>query len=230
MTRALKVTLSIFVIFLFVFIHPYSTEWLCFGGRLAEWGQTIGLFGILISGAIFSVFLVNQVLSKIIKRIVIRLISTGILGIFFWVILIVAAAKINKYALSAAVWRAVASGNFIVSSINEYKIKNGSYPISLNDLNITIPKTNICAFQNFTYIKSNDEADDLSEMMKKTKKNETLSINDAGSATGGYELTVEMPQGVLNWDVLVYWPSEKYPSHLKGGDAERFDNWIYVHE
>lgn len=226
----LKITLSIFLLFFFLFIHLYAPEWLCLGKTIAGWGQIIGIFGILISGFILSIFLARGLLYKVIQSAAVRLFSVGTLAIIIWVVLVVGIIKVNNLTLRMAIERAISKGNLIVTSINEYKIKNGRYPISLEELNLAIPNTNICGFQNFTYVISKDEVDKLNDMTKKAERNESLSINDASSDTGGYELTVEMPRGILNWDVLVYWPLEKYPNYLKGGYAERFNSWVYVHE
>ncbi|MFA6212237.1 MAG: hypothetical protein WCT03_24945 [Candidatus Obscuribacterales bacterium] len=45
-----------------------------------------------------------------------------------------------------------------------------------------------------------------------------------------WELSVDCPVGMLNWDVFYYLPTEKYPQHDYGGYIERIKNWAYVHE
>ncbi len=45
-----------------------------------------------------------------------------------------------------------------------------------------------------------------------------------------WELSVQCPQGILNWDVFFYWPSKKYPHEIYGGYTERIGDWAYVHE
>jgi hypothetical protein len=45
-----------------------------------------------------------------------------------------------------------------------------------------------------------------------------------------WELRVPCSNGMLNWDVFFYWPSEDYPDHAYGGSIERIGKWAYVHE
>jgi len=44
-----------------------------------------------------------------------------------------------------------------------------------------------------------------------------------------WELRINCPTGLLNHDTLVYWPTEQYPAHLYGGNAEPVGSWVYVH-
>jgi len=44
-----------------------------------------------------------------------------------------------------------------------------------------------------------------------------------------WELRINCPTGLLNHDVLVYWPTEKYPRRLYGGNTESVGRWVYVH-
>jgi hypothetical protein len=43
-----------------------------------------------------------------------------------------------------------------------------------------------------------------------------------------WELRINCPTGLLNHDTLVYWPTEKYPEHLYGGNTEAVGRWVYV--
>jgi hypothetical protein len=43
-----------------------------------------------------------------------------------------------------------------------------------------------------------------------------------------FELQVDCPQGLLNSDVFVYWPSEDYPDFIHEGWVERIDGWAFV--
>jgi hypothetical protein len=45
-----------------------------------------------------------------------------------------------------------------------------------------------------------------------------------------WELLVECPSGLMNWDVFFYWPTEKYPDSGYGGSIQKISNWAYVHE
>ena len=44
-----------------------------------------------------------------------------------------------------------------------------------------------------------------------------------------WELRINCPTGLLNHDILVYWPTESYPQHLYGGNTEAIGRWVYVH-
>jgi hypothetical protein len=45
-----------------------------------------------------------------------------------------------------------------------------------------------------------------------------------------WELRIECPNGLLNWDVFFYWPTQDYPKYIYGGGTERIGQWCYVHE
>jgi len=44
-----------------------------------------------------------------------------------------------------------------------------------------------------------------------------------------WELRSRCSTGLLNHDVFIYRPSQKYPKHLYGGHTELIDGWAYVH-
>lgn len=45
-----------------------------------------------------------------------------------------------------------------------------------------------------------------------------------------WELRIPCSAGFLNWDVLIYWPTERYPDAAYGGWIEPVGRWAYVHE
>ena len=45
-----------------------------------------------------------------------------------------------------------------------------------------------------------------------------------------WELRVQCPYGLLNWDVFFYWPTGDYPEYIYGGVVERVNKWAYVWE
>lgn len=103
-------------------------------------------------------------------------------------------------------------GKPIIEAIKEFKTDKGHYPASLEELvpshlNL-IPHTQMCGYPKFEYVTG----------------------KDIPSSSGGYELFIKTPLGLLNWDVFYYWPSESYPERDKGGWVEKIDNWAYVHE
>jgi len=44
-----------------------------------------------------------------------------------------------------------------------------------------------------------------------------------------WELRIDCPTGLLNHDTFVYWPTQKYPRDLYGGNTESMGRWVYVH-
>ncbi|MEA2080759.1 MAG: hypothetical protein U9P00_13075 [Pseudomonadota bacterium] len=44
-----------------------------------------------------------------------------------------------------------------------------------------------------------------------------------------WELRINCPTGLLNHDTFIYWPTQKYPQRLYGGEAESIGRWVYVH-
>ena len=44
-----------------------------------------------------------------------------------------------------------------------------------------------------------------------------------------WELRINCPTGLLNHDTFIYWPTQKYPQNLYGGNTEPIGRWVYVH-
>lgn len=44
-----------------------------------------------------------------------------------------------------------------------------------------------------------------------------------------WELRINCPRNLTERDVLFYWPGERYPQQLYGGNTEMIGNWLYVH-
>ncbi len=44
-----------------------------------------------------------------------------------------------------------------------------------------------------------------------------------------WELRINCPTGLLNHDIFIYWPTQKYPQRLYGGSTESIGGWAYVH-
>jgi len=45
-----------------------------------------------------------------------------------------------------------------------------------------------------------------------------------------WELRVQSPTGILNWDMFFYRPGRDYPENAYGGSVTRIGDWAYVHE
>ena len=43
-------------------------------------------------------------------------------------------------------------------------------------------------------------------------------------------LRLPVSVGILNWDLLLYYPLQNYPAHGHGGVIRRIGDWAYVHE
>jgi hypothetical protein len=126
-----------------------------------------------------------------------------------------------------AIARAQSSSQEILHNIADSKNKNGDFP---QQIDLSKYNTGICAYQKFRYQKSVNQGETIESMSKKILEGKDLSISSSKVRTGGFELIIDMPLGLINWDVLVYWPSERYPKSMKGGSVETFGKWAYVHE
>jgi hypothetical protein len=104
----------------------------------------------------------------------------------------------------------------IVTALETYRARTGDYPESLNhlvpELLPAVPTTGASGFRHFRYHRSGGGW--------------TFPHGHAPP----YELRVETPKGYLNWDCLVYWPTQNYPVRMYGGRVERMGAWAYVHE
>ncbi len=93
----------------------------------------------------------------------------------------------------------------VIRDLESSRSANGRYPDT-----VSLPPTGIAAYPSFRYRRAGStEAEEKFE---------------------GYELSVDCPSGLLNWDRFVYWPSKTYPDGLYGGRVERIGDWAYVHE
>ncbi len=45
-----------------------------------------------------------------------------------------------------------------------------------------------------------------------------------------WELRINCSTGFLNRDVFFYWPKQRYPKQIYGGDVEAVADWAYVHD
>ncbi len=58
-----------------------------------------------------------------------------------------------------------------------------------------------------------------------------LGVPDGSRVVRGapWELRINCPTGLLNHDTFVYWPTQKYPQYLYGGNTQPVGKWAYVH-
>jgi hypothetical protein len=45
-----------------------------------------------------------------------------------------------------------------------------------------------------------------------------------------WSLSVSVSSGAINWALIIYFPSEQYPSHVWGEPVEQIGRWGYVRE
>ena len=55
-------------------------------------------------------------------------------------------------------------------------------------------------------------------------------VGSAAPPNEEWALLIPTSMGILNWDLLLYLPSERYPAQGWGGSLERVGAWAYVHE
>lgn len=101
----------------------------------------------------------------------------------------------------------------LVDAIDRYTRDHGAPPDHLEALVprylSAVPWTGLVAFRSFEY--------DVCEPRR-----------CAGDTP--WELRVLVSRGMINWDVLVYWPTHEYPEQMHGGVVQRMGDWAYVHE
>jgi hypothetical protein len=107
----------------------------------------------------------------------------------------------------------VNEGAPIIAALKQYNNDHGNYPNSLKGLIPehlpAIPRTGLIGYPEFTY---------------------RDGYNDIVAVLDSYELRIECSSGGINFDRLVYCPSETYPPTIQGNGTELIDRWVYVHE
>jgi hypothetical protein len=106
----------------------------------------------------------------------------------------------------------------LIGAVSHFAQENDHPPTSLEELIphylSAIPNTGLRGCPHFAY--------------------EALDGENAGSGnvgTGGWELRVPCPRGMLNWDIFLFRPSRPYPERAHGGSVEEIAaGWAYVHE
>lgn len=104
-------------------------------------------------------------------------------------------------------------GEPIIAALAAYKQKTGTYPERFQtlvpDYIREIPPTGLFGYPDFRY--------------RPIRSNNSAARND-------YELYINCPEGVLDLDRFIYWPSEDYPNQLRGNPLERMGRWAYEHD
>jgi len=113
----------------------------------------------------------------------------------------------------------ISRGQVLVDAISSYQQDHDSYPDRLEALVPAyidkIPETGIRGFPYFEY-----------EILNPAEYK--YPIPEMGDKPV-YELRVKLER-VFKWDRVFYWPVDKYPALIYGGDVERIGKWAYVNE
>jgi len=113
----------------------------------------------------------------------------------------------------------VSQGQAITGAINSYKNDTGNYPDNLNALIPKyinkVPETGIRGFPFFEY-----------ELLNPAEYK--YPIPEMGNKQI-YELRVKLER-LFKWDRVFYWPVEKYPDLMYGGEIKEIGKWAYVDE
>jgi hypothetical protein len=96
----------------------------------------------------------------------------------------------------------------LIVAIEQFERAHGAPPTSLDELvpeySANVPSTGVPAYPRYEF---------------------TSRV-----ANARWELRVQCPLGLMNWDVFFYWPGTDYPNAIYGGSVERIGGWAYVHE
>jgi hypothetical protein len=126
---------------------------------------------------------------------------------------------VSLNAISEVVWtfrrpaveRCVEGARPLVDAIRKYESEQGTRPATLEELIprylADIPNTGLGAFPVFEY-----------------------TTEDTHGDGEPWSLRVPTSLGMVNWDMLLYLPSQRYPQYGYGGRLERVGDWAYVHE
>jgi hypothetical protein len=119
--------------------------------------------------------------------------------------------RVNWWFRSRAIVRVVRQAAPLTAAIRAYSAAQGGPPPSLEALVPRflprVPETGMGAYPRFEY-----------------------AVGAEAPAGEPWALTVSTSLGILNWDILLYLPSGRYPAQGYGGELERFEDWAYVHE
>lgn len=119
----------------------------------------------------------------------------------------------------AANEKVMIQGQIIIDAITAYEHEHSSYPQNLKALIPKyideIPGTGIKGFPYFLY-----------EIINPSERK--YRVPEMGDDPI-YELRVNFYR-VFKWDCFFYWPVERYPDYIYGGNVENLQKWAYVHE
>ena len=131
------------------------------------------------------------------------------LGVLAWAAFLVSKPMVHLRYAAARVCAARAEP--VTAALTDYHLAAGRYPDSLSELTPrylpSVPLTGALASPHFTYVRKG-----------------------APAGSGGYELVIPMPAAGRSFEGLVYWPTEKYPAQMFGGEVVVLGRWAYVQD
>lgn len=119
----------------------------------------------------------------------------------------------------------------LIQMIEEFHAVETVWPGRMASLEKDIPSTGVCGYSLFSY-EETEHMPKSEDLMERNSGGDPKRIQQYREVqnSGGYEVSVDMSSGILNWDVFIYWPSKNYPSEMRGGQAQRIGDWVYVHD
>ena len=137
------------------------------------------------------------------------LLGVGLVGV--WCLALWGFHPVNWFFRSRAVARVVRDASSLTNAVRSYSAVHGGPPPDLAALVPQflrdVPSTGMGAYPSFEY-----------------------QVGERAPTGEAWAITVPTSLGILNWDLLLYLPSGKYPAYGYGGRLERFGDWAYVHE
>ena len=190
---------------------PFS-EWISttsIGTYMFLWGQIIFLLPLIFSVFALPVLLVCLI-PKSTRRVALRYLLVAVLFVSCCMGGILLGSKTRMAGMQNFAQRS----EKLIAAIKKYEQDNSDPPESLNDLvpNYlpSIPSTGMMAYPQYEY-HSGPEARER-------------------YADNPWAISVFTPSGGINFDVMLFFPKQNYPTRGFGGSLERIAEWAYVHE
>jgi hypothetical protein len=204
-----------------VFIQVYPVSWgppSRFAAALLSLSELALLAHVALSAAIAALSAVALVITVKRRSIVAAPLSLLVALACLSVAVVPASARISWLARRACVRNLAEHAVPLVAAVSHFAQETGHPPSSLEELVphylSAIPNTGLRGCPYFVY--------------------GALDGEDAGDAdvrTGGWELRVHCPRGMMDWDMFLFRPNGVFPERAHGGRVEPIaSRWAYVHE
>lgn len=115
----------------------------------------------------------------------------------------------------------------LIEAINQYTTDHGRPPKSLANLN---PKYERSITKPDYFSSLSVRYTEFPVIKEKIVKSDQGSANDFSALyETPWQLSIRCSVGNHDCDEFYYWPTEKYPEHIYGGQTEPVGKWFYVH-